>query len=176
MVAGVVGVTAVPVRGQERLPQGVAGSWRITKVLPARSGQACWTPREAQTLVGSVLEYAQHSMRWQGGVVPLNGITTRVVHSRELAEEAPAGDGRAALQLQDLGIAGTRVTEVNFQHEDADITGATTEVPGDSVLMASAGRIVLSACGVYLEARRVAGKPVGVAAAGAGVPTGRGGV
>ena len=142
-------------RGQERLPQQVAGTWRITRVLPARSGAACWTEKEAQPLVGSLLDYEQHSMRWQGGTVALHGITTRVVNSADLAEEAPAGDGRAAMTLTSLGIQAKGVTEVNLQHEDMDITGATTEVPGDSVLLAGPGRIVVSACGVYLEARRV---------------------
>jgi hypothetical protein len=37
-----------------------------------------------------------------------------------------------------------------------DITGATTEVPGDSVLLAGPNRIVVSACGVYFEATRSA--------------------
>ncbi len=157
----------MPSHGQERLPQGLAGTWRITRVLPARSGQACWTEKQAKPLVGSVLEYTQHSMRWQGGAVPLNGITTRAVRSSDLAEEAPAGDGRPALQLADLGILSSGVTEVNFQHDDADITGATTEVPGDSVLMAGPGRIVVSACGVYFEARRMVPRPTSVATAGA---------
>jgi len=46
--------------------------------------------------------------------------------------------------------------EVDMQHEDADITGATTEVPGDSVLLAGPSRIIVSACGVFFEARRAA--------------------
>ena len=142
--------------GQERLPQQLAGTWKITRVLPARSGAACWSEKEAQPLVGSLLEYSQHTMRWQGGAVPLHGVTTRAVSSADLAEEAPAGDGRAALTLADLGIQAKDVTEVNLQHEDADITGSTTEVPGDSVLVAGPGRIIVSACGVYFEARRVA--------------------
>ena len=152
-------MTAGMVRGQERLPQQVAGTWRITRVLPARSGAACWTEKEAQPLVGSLLDYTQHSMRWQGGTVALHGVTTRAVSSADLAEEAPAGEGRAALTLTDLGIQAKGVTEVNLQHDDMDITGATTEVPGDSILVAGPGRLVVSACGVYLEARRVTPRP-----------------
>ena len=144
---------------QERLPQQLAGTWKITRVLPARSGAACWSEKEAQPLVGSLLEYSQHTMRWHGGAVPLHGVTTRAVSSADLAEEAPAGDGRAALTLSDLGIQAKDVTEVNLQHEDADITGSTTEVPGDSVLVAGPGRIIVSACGVYFEARRVTPHP-----------------
>ena len=139
---------------QERLPQQVAGTWKITRVLPARSGAACWSDKDAQPLVGSLLAYTQHTMRWQGGSVPLHGVTTRAVSSADLAEESPAATGRPALRLADLGIQAKGVTEVNLQHDDADITGSTTEVPGDSVLVAGPGRIVVSACGVYLEAVR----------------------
>ena len=153
--------------GQERLPQQVAGSWRITRVLPVISGSACWSEKEASPLVGTVLSYSQRAMRWQGGLIPLEGVTTRAVSSADLAEEAPASGGRAALALSDLGIQAPKVTEVNFQHEDADITGSTTEVPGDSVLIAGPGRIVVSACGVYLEARRVVARPAAVASAAA---------
>lgn len=162
LLAGVaVGIAlAGAASAQERLPQAVAGTWRITRVLPARSGIACWSPGRAQPLVGSLLEYSQHTMRWQGGSVPLHGITTRAVSSVDLAEEAPAGDGHAALTLGDLGIQARGVTEVNLQHDDADITGSTTEVPGDSVLVAAPGRLIVSACGVYFEARRVTPRAV----------------
>ena len=155
--------------GQERLPQQVAGTWRITRVLPAHSGSACWTEKEAQPLVGSLLDYSQHSMRWRGGTVPLRGITTRSVSSADLADEAPAAAGRPAVTLMDLGNQAKGVTEVNLQHDDMDITGATTEVPGDSVLVAGPGRIVVSACGVYMEARRPAPRPQPVTTAGAPV-------
>ena len=163
---------AAAASAQERLPQQVAGTWKITRVLPVRSGAACWSEKEAQPLVGSLLEYSQHTMRWQGGSVPLHGITTRAVSSADLAEEAPAAGGRAALTLADLGIQARGVTEVNLQHEDADITGSTTEVPGDSVLVAGPGRIIVSACGVYFEARRVAPRPSVMTTANAGVSIG----
>lgn len=138
--------------GQEALPRELAGTWRITRVLPARPGSACWTEEQAAPLVGSVLTYTPTSLRWRGGVVLLTGVTTRTVSTADLAEEELRGD--PALTLADLGFRGLHVREVNLQHEDADVTGATTEVPGDSVLLSGPGRLVLSACGVYLEARR----------------------
>lgn len=144
---------ALTAQAQERLPQQVAGTWRIVRVLPV-TANACWTEKEAQPLVGSLLQYSPRQMRWRGGVVPLTGVTTRTVTSDDLAGET--SDGRnASINLADLGIHSHKVTEVNLQHEDADITGATTEVPGDSILVAGPGRIVVSACGVYMEARRV---------------------
>ncbi len=138
---------------QERLPQQVAGTWRITRILPVQTN-ACWTGKQAEPLVGTLLQYSPTSMRWHGGTVPLTGITTRSVTSEDIAQETPGGE-TPSLKLTDLGIHARGVTEVNLQHEDADITGSTTEVPGDSILLAGPGRIILSACGVYMEARRV---------------------
>ena len=146
-------------RAQERLPQQVAGAWRITRILPVHAN-SCWTEKEAQPLVGSILEYGQSQMRWLGGIVPLTGVTTRAVTSDVLERETAAGSG-PSLKLADLGIRSAGVTEVNMQHEDADITRSTTEVPGDSVLIAGTGRIIVSACGIYMEARRLAPRATG---------------
>lgn len=145
--------TAAVAHAQERLPQQVAGTWRIVRILPIQSN-SCWTAKQAEPLVGSLLQYGPRQMRWQGGTVPLTGITTRSVTSDDLAQETPGGT-TPSLKLADLGIRSEGVTEVNMQHDDADITGSTTEVPGDSVLLAGPGRIIVSACGVYMEARRV---------------------
>ena len=138
---------------QERLPAQVAGAWRITRVLAVSHG-ACWTEKEAGPLVGSLLRYGPKAMRWQGGTVAVTGVVTHLVDSNDLkAESAVSGTGQAP-ELEALGIRTRRVLEVNLQHEDADVTGGTTEVPGDTVLVAGPGRIVVSACGVYMEAVR----------------------
>lgn len=143
---------------QGRLPVQVAGTWRITHVLAVSHG-ACWTEREAGPLLGSILRYDARAMRWQGGEVALTGVVTHLVDSNDLkAESAVTGTGQAP-ELGALGIRSRRVLEVNLQHADADITGGTTEVPGDTVLVAGRGRIVVSACGVYLEAVRVTSMP-----------------
>lgn len=125
---------AMTAGAQERLPQQVAGTWRIVRILPVHTN-ACWSEKDAQPLIGSLLKYSPTAMRWRGGVIPLTGITTRSVTSDDLAHETPGGD-TPSLKLADLGIHADGVTEVNLQHEDADITGSTTEVPGDSVLIA----------------------------------------
>ncbi len=138
----------------EPLPPSVAGSWRITRVLPT-TNIGCWSPDQAKDLVGSTLTYGSSSMRWHGGEVTLEGVSTRQVTAAQFRKEtASSGDGADFAQL---GIRSARVLEVDMQHEDMDITGASTEVPGDSVLVVSPNRIVVSACGVYMEATRSAG-------------------
>lgn len=134
----------------EPLPGRLQGTWRITRVLPT-TNSACWGREQALPLVGSTLTYRGDSLRWRGGEVPLEDVTTRVVTDDEFQKE---NGGATPASFAQLGIRSHSVTEVDLQHEDADITGATTEVPGDSVLLAAPNRIVVSACGVYFEATR----------------------
>jgi hypothetical protein len=137
----------------EPLPSRLAGTWRIQRILPTKNA-ACWSEKDVQPLIGSTLTYSRNSMKWRGGSVPLTGITTRTLTAEEFAKET--GSGSNSARFEQLGIHANAVLEVDFQHEDMDITGATTEVPGDSVLLAAPNRIIVSACGVYFEATRAA--------------------
>ena len=137
----------------ESLPSRLQGTWRITHVLPT-TNNACWGRTEAQPLLGSTLTYSDEALHWRGGSVPLEDIITRTVTDADFRKE---NGGEQPASFAQLGIHAHSVLEVDLQHEDADITGATTEVPGDSVLLAGPNRIVVSACGVYFEATRSAG-------------------
>ena len=138
----------------ETLPRLLAGNWRITRVLPT-TNKTCWSQEKAAQLVGTTLDYRPDAMRWSGGDVPLEGITSRTLTSDQFSKENSGPETPA--DFAQLGIHTRSVTEFDMQHEDMDITGATTEVPGDSVLVVSPNRIVVSACGVYFEATRAAG-------------------
>lgn len=137
----------------EPLPARLQGSWKITRVLPT-TNNACWSREQAQPLIGSTLTYRGNALRWRGGEVRLDDVTTRRVSATEFSKE---NGGDTPASFSQLGIHAPAVMEVDLQHEDMDITGATTEVPGDSVLLAGPNRIVVSACGVYFEATRAAG-------------------
>ncbi len=138
----------------EPLPGRLQGTWRITRVLPT-TNSACWNRTQAQPLIGSTLTYRGTSLVWRGGAVPLDDIITRTVTDDQFRKENAGGESPAS--FAQLGIRSRAVLEVDLQHEDADVTGATTEVPGDSVLLAGPNRIVVSACGVYFEATRASG-------------------
>lgn len=143
----------------EPLPPGLSGNWRITRVLSS-SEQACWDANKAHELIGTTLSYRSSSMRWQSVSVPLEGVLTRSVTPAQFRKENAAFG--AVPQFAALGIHASRVTEVDLQHEDSDVTGTTTELPGDSVLLLSPTHIVVSACGVFYEATRAGGSSLAV--------------
>ena len=129
------------------MPASIRGQWHITRILPTKNSP-CWEEEKAKTLVGSNLSYAAMHMIWHGGIVQIPQALTRTLTQRQF-------EGEYKVALADLGISAPSVTEIDLQHEDADVTGTTTEVPGDTILLAGPGRIVVSACGVFYSAVRV---------------------
>ena len=146
-------VTALALSGTvahaQAMPGAIAGHWRIVRILPTKN-PTCWDSRKARTLVGTTLHYEPQRLTWHGGPVPISDALTRNLSSRRFQDEYK-------LDPSDLGLRRPVVQEIDLQHEDADITGATTEVPGDTILVAGPGRIVVSACGVFYSAIRVIG-------------------
>jgi len=136
------------------LPNSLAGTWRITRVLPT-TNSTCWSRQDAQPLVGSTLTYRRSSMRWRGGEVPVTDVSLRDLTNDEFREENSGPQSPA--DFAQLGIRTRTITEVDLQHEDAAVLPASTAVPGDSVLLVAPNRIVVSACGIYFEATRAAG-------------------
>ncbi len=138
----------------EPIPGRLQGSWRIVRVLPT-TNNACWGREQAAPLIGSILMYRENTLRWHGGEVTLDDVSTRKLTAAEFSKENSGSETPAS--FRQLGIEAPSVMEVDLQHEDMDITGATTEVPGDSVLLAGPNRIIISACGVFFEATRTGG-------------------
>lgn len=128
----------------QAIPAGLLGSWKIVKMLPT-SNPRCWDAARAQTLVDTTLRYGPGKLSWHGGSYAIAETFSRTLSLRKFQDEYK-------VDLAALGIRALSVQEIDLQHEDADITGATTEVPGDTVLLAGPGRIVVSACGVFYSA------------------------
>ena len=147
---GCVGLMAAMTLGAEPLPSQLAGTWKITRILPTHN-VSCWSTEQAQTLLGTTLSYSNTSMKWRDGEVAVEEISVRTTTEAEFRKESSLDEGT---NFSQLGIRSTRVVEVDLQHEDADVTGGTTEIPGDTILIAGPNRIIVSACGVYFEALR----------------------
>jgi hypothetical protein len=139
------------VSNPQSMPVSIRGQWRIVKILPTASNTACWDEEQAKTLLNTYLTYAPGQMVWRGGSVQIPEALTRTLSQRKFQDEYK-------VDLAELGIRAASVTEIDLQHEDADITGATTEVPGDTIVLAGPNRIVVSACGVFYSAVRAGSK------------------
>jgi len=137
------------------IPKELWGKWRITRILPVQT-ISCWGDKEAKPLLGSEIEYGAKLLRWR---------TTQASHvdseMREITAEqfetqnsSPSASG-SQVNFRQLGIRALKVQEVVIKHDDAQITGATSEIPGDNVLIKRKNAIVFSVCNVYFEAKRI---------------------
>ena len=137
------------------IPKELWGKWRITRILPAKT-ISCWGNKEAKQLLGTEIDYGAHLLRWQ---------TTKASHvdseMREVAaeqfetENSSQSANGSQVNLRQLGIRAIKVQQVLIKHDDAKVTGTTTELPGDDVLIKRKNTIVFSVCNVYFEARRI---------------------
>ncbi len=135
----------------ESMPARLVGYWTIKRILPT-SNVSCWDQKQAEALLGTRIEYRRGSMRWSDKEIPILTVITRSVTANEFIQEG----GHPPPTFKELGIRTPSITEIDLQHDDADVTGASTEVPGDTILIAGPNRIVVTACGVYYEAVRAA--------------------
>ena len=132
------------------VPAALLGKWRVTRVLKTTNAQ-CWDAAQRKKLVGSTLEYKPRTLVWQAGKEPLTGL---IAVERTLDHVQYAKDYHVS--FAELGLpANAQLREITLQHEDEDVTGCSTEVPGDTVLLAAPGRILVSVAGVYFEALRL---------------------
>ncbi len=134
------------------VPPQLWGKWTITKILPT-STISCWSEKDAKAVLGTTIEYAEDRFAWQDHVTYNPHTTTSAVTSQQFAEDNSGGSaGGSSVSFQQLGIMAPRTREITIGHSDATITGATTEIPGDTVLVVDANHIVFSLCNMYFLA------------------------
>jgi hypothetical protein len=140
-----------PVNG---VPKELWGKWTIDGEIPT-STIACWGEREAKGIIGTQIEYGPEIFRWKDAVTQHPSTETATVTAAQFHEEN-SGHGADSSQVTfrqlDINVAAT--SEVTIKHSDANITGGTTEIPGDVVLIRDKNTIVFSVCNVYFEAKR----------------------
>ena len=83
-------------------------------------------------------------------------VEVRVVTAEEFQREnsSPSMNG-SQVSFPQLGINSRKAKQVSIKHPPAEITKATTEIPGDEVLLKNQNTIVFSTCNLYFEAKRV---------------------
>lgn len=136
-----------------QIPQQLWGTWTITRILPTHN-VSCWGDKQAKSILGTRIEYSGDLFRWETHAVKNPKVMVKTYTAEEYFQEH-SGSGGYTVSFDQLGIHAHTAEEVSIDHPDADITGATTEVPGDTVLIKSNNRIVITVCSVYFEAQKV---------------------
>jgi hypothetical protein len=135
-------------------PKDIWGHWIVTRQLPA-STISCWGEAEAQKLIGTELAYSAQSFRWKNIRTKNPTATTRALTAQQFYDENSGGGSNSSqVTFAQLGIKSDHVLEIKISHPDAGITGATREIPGDTVLSTDKNTIIFSVCNIYFEAKR----------------------
>lgn len=139
----------------QNIPQELVGKWVIQRELPTRT-ISCWGEKEAKAIIGTEIEYTAESLRWKQIVLKHPTVEVAVLSAEQFQREnsSPSVNG-SQVSFRQLGINAPEVKQVSINHAPAEITGATTEIPGDVVLLKNRNAIVFSVCNVYFEAKRL---------------------
>jgi hypothetical protein len=140
----------------QSIPKEIWGKWTIRRELPTRT-ISCWGDADAKKIIGTQIEYSNKVFRWNRVTTTNPTAETRTVTAGQFESEnsSPSVNG-SQVSFQQLGILAGAATEVSIHHGPANITKATVEIPGDSVLVKDANTIIFSVCNLYFEAKRVA--------------------
>lgn len=143
----------------QTIPKELWGKWIVRREVPTTT-ISCWGQEEAKTLIGTQIEYSVNFFRWRRLVTnnPTARITT-VSADQFHNENSGMGTNSSQVTFRQLGIKADKATQVVIQHPAANITSATTEIPGDSVLIKDANTIIFAVCSLYFEAERSVTRP-----------------
>ncbi|MGB7135508.1 MAG: hypothetical protein WBD46_09495 [Acidobacteriaceae bacterium] len=152
MLLVVAAQAAAPV--SHEIPAALRGEWVITRLIPTTT-LSCWDDRDAKKLLRTTIHYGTDSFQWKDHGVPNTGVTMRSMTAFQFrAGYSGGGAADSEIDFAQLGIRAPSATIVTLSHPDANITGATTEIPGDWVLLKDKDTIVVSVCNLYFEAHR----------------------
>ena len=136
------------------VPKDIWGHWVVTRQLAATT-ISCWGEAEAKKLIGTELVYSAQSFRWKNIRTKNPTATTRTLTARRFHDENSGGGSNSSqVTFAQLGVKTDHVLEIKISHPDASITGATSEIPGDTVLSRDKNTIIFSVCNIYFEAKR----------------------
>ncbi len=138
----------------QSIPKEIWGKWTIKRELPTRT-ISCWGDADARKIIGTQIEYSDKFFRWDGVVTNDPTVDTRVLTADQFSREnsSPSSNG-SQVDFHQLGIFAKQAREISIRHQPARVSRATTEIPGDSVLVKGPDTIVFSVCSVYFEAKR----------------------
>jgi hypothetical protein len=125
----------------------------VTRLIPTRT-ISCWGQREANRLLGTSVHYSTNSFSWKDHEAQHATVTIKAWTADRFFHEYCGGPVDSCADFGQLGIKASSATIVTLVHPAANITGGTTEIPGDWVLLKDENTIILSVCNLYFEAHR----------------------
>lgn len=144
----------------QTIPKALWGRWVVSREVPTTT-ISCWGEQEAKTLIGTDIEYSAVFFRWHKTVTKNPTAEMKTIAAKQFHDEnSGQGENSSQVTFQQLGIKADKITRVVIQHPAANIMGATSEIPGDSVLIKDRNTIIFSVCNVYFEAKRIIGSPL----------------
>lgn len=136
------------------IPQELIGHWTVLRTLPTKT-ISCWGEAEAKTILGTEIVYTADSLQWKDAVAKDPKVTKNVISARDFAlDNSGGGANDSNVSFKQLGITSARVTQLTIEHANANVTGGTTEIPGDVVLLRDPAHIIFSICNLYFLAER----------------------
>jgi hypothetical protein len=137
----------------QEIPRRLRGTWIVKHEIPTRT-ICCWGEAEAHRLIGTEIEYTADSFRWKNTITRHPTVQVVNLSAEQFHDENSGGANDSQVDFRQLGIRAPQATQITLGHEPAELTGATTEIPGDVVLIKGPNTIVFSVCNVYFEAQR----------------------
>lgn len=136
------------------IPHQLIGHWTVIRTLPTKT-ISCWGEAEAKTVIGTEIIYAADSFEWKDAIEKNPKVTQSAISAREFTlNNSGGGANDSNVSFKQLGIASARTTQFTIEHADANVTGGTTEIPGDVVLLRDPTHIIFSICNLYFLAER----------------------
>ncbi|MGC1382731.1 MAG: lysozyme inhibitor LprI family protein, partial [Candidatus Acidiferrales bacterium] len=136
------------------IPAELIGTWTVVKTLPTKT-ISCWGEAEAKTVIGTDIVYTADSFQWKDAVAKDPKVTKAVLSAHNFAlNNSGGGANDSNVSFKQLGITSSRAAQITIEHADANVTGGTTEIPGDVVILRDPTHLVFSVCNLYFLAQR----------------------
>lgn len=138
----------------QTIPKELWGTWVVRREVPTKT-ISCWGDEESKKLISTEIEYSAQLFRWDK-IVTKNPTAETITLTAQRFHDENSGRGSDSSQVTftQLGISEERAVQIVIRHPIAKITGATSEIPGDTVLVKDKDTIIFSVCNVYFEAKR----------------------
>jgi hypothetical protein len=143
-----------PAQAQSVLEQ-IWGKWVVSRKIPTTT-ISCWDVAQTKTVLGTQIEYSSEVFRWKDVVTAHPTSEAKIVSAEQFHDDnSGRGSNSSQISFRQLGIAAKQVMLISIHHPPANVTGGTTEIPGDEVLVKNKDTIIFAACNMYFEAKRI---------------------